>query len=170
MSHDTQDQFQKHLDKLDRDLSKFDLPAEDSINLEIPPITKSSLNQSLPFPNSTNPKIFSQLPTLSPSPMPSPNHPYHVLEPTLSPLNTPTEKSNLADTTINLLPQPTWKRIPRADSKLATSKTEVLGLKRAATHSSHQSELSNMKHVVSQLDMDNTEILAEASSQPCQKQ
>lgn len=85
MPHDTQNQFQKHLDELDHDLSKFDLPAKDSINQKIPPIIKSSPNHSLPFSTSTHPKIFSQLPTLSPSPTTSPTHPYHIPEPTLPP-------------------------------------------------------------------------------------
>lgn len=173
MPHATHDQFQKHLDELDCDLSKFDLPIEDSINQQNPPITKSSPNQIVPFPNFSNPKILSHSPSLSPSSTISPIHSYHVPEPTLPTLNTPTsekstifptEKPNLTDTTINPLPQPTWKRIPKADSKFTSGKTEVLGQKRAATHSFHQTKLPNKKHVVSQVNMDNTEIFAKAGS------
>ncbi|XP_030949608.1 extensin-like [Quercus lobata] len=64
----------------------------------------------------------------------------------------------------------TWKRIPRPGTHETQIKTEPVGQKRAAPHQAHQSELSSKKYLVSQIDNESIVILAEAGSQPCQKQ
>ena len=64
----------------------------------------------------------------------------------------------------------TWKRTPRIGTQGASIKNEPLGKKRAAPHHAHQSELPSKKYLVSQIDIENILILAEAGSQPCQEQ
>ena len=63
-----------------------------------------------------------------------------------------------------------WNRIPRQHREGDTIMEGTVGQKRSIIEGGDHSELPRKKQLVSQNDKENKLILAEAGSQPCQKQ
>ena len=101
----------------------------------------------------TSPLSHTQVST--PTPSPSPNtHTTHKLA-TSSPTSNP---------------PPTWKRIPRAAVEHASKEKVVSGMKRTLPRTQQQFELPKKRHMVSEIDEENIQILAEVGVQPLQEQ
>ena len=100
----------------------------------------------------------------------SPLNPTQNSNPTLSPSPNIHTTIKLATSSPTPKPSPTWKRIPRAAVEHKSTEKVVKGTERALPNTQQQSELPKKRHVVSQTDEENIQILAEAGVQPRQEQ
>ena len=144
------DTFQRDIDDIDRDLSRFDLPLAEIKSHEILSENNSPSTSSHNIPKPQHPNITSKPPTMPPTP------------PTLL-----FDISNLKVSPQNKVNPTTWKRIPRIGGDATLDTTEILGQKRPASNLTSHVVLPNKKIVVSHIGKENVQILVEAVYQPC---
>ncbi|XP_023917240.1 uncharacterized protein LOC112028778 [Quercus suber] len=133
-------------------------------------------------PTKTNTLSTTNIPKLTPSSsdIPKPHNPHHtsnhstpntlttstVPKPSLPSSDIP----NLTPPSSNAPSRPTWKRILRAEMEQKPCQAATCGTKRVLPDDIQQSELPKRRFVVSQVDEEQIQILAESGVQPCQKQ
>ena len=192
-----EDSFEKHIEDIDRDLRKFDLPTPNGANTHLPDTLKPPIPDTRSPNTPHNPHHAPKRPTnLTPEDhkphqtfdQPNPNtlttpHGHNPQQTTNQPIpNTLTTKDdhdlnpsapdspNLTPTSSNTTNRPTWKRMPRAEVEQKPCQLASCGTKRTLPDYKHQSELPKRRAVVSQVDEVELQILAKAGPQPCQEQ
>lgn len=134
----SENQFKNHIEDIDRELLKFDLP-----------LKNKEANTTLPD-NHT----FSNPDKHPPPGLQSPTSP-QILNLTLSTTFTHPTTPNPATSSPNPNPQATWKHITRAVVEHTSREVVVSGMKRTLPNAHHQFELPNKRYVVSQFDGEN---------------
>lgn len=126
----SEDLFEKHIEEIDCELRKFELPIGDDHGYDMPSNTSTSLHSiCTPISMHTNP---SQIPNPTPPPP-------TILEDISKPTNFPEDSAPLS----------TWKCIPRADKVVTKNQKTVVGLKRTNPNHTSHFDLPNKKIVVS---------------------
>ena len=125
------DTFQRDIDNIDRDLSRFDLPLAENKSHEILSKNKSPSTLSHNIPKPQHPNIPSKPPTTPPT------------LPTLL-----FDISNLKVSPQNKVNPTTWKLIPRTGGDATLDTTEILEKKRPTSNPTNHALLRNKKIVV----------------------
>ena len=163
--------FDIHTEEIDRDLRKFDLPSSNNDTSTLSNKLKTPLTDThtpnIPQPHNpyhtSNPAPLNNLTTLD---VPNPTPPNTLTAPDVT-NQAPSSPAipNPTPPSLNTTSRPTWKRILKADVKQKTCQVASCGTKRALPYDKHQSELPIKRSVVSQVDEEQIQILAEAGSQ-----
>ena len=144
-SFNSEDAFEKHIEEIDRDLKKFELSTE-----IVDANTPLSDKHLTPLPNKhipDNPQSYN-----SPH-IPTPTLPHPIIS---------SDIPNPSPPPPNTTNKTTWKRILRADVEHNPSLVVSNGTKRAFPTNQQQTELPKKRSMVSQVDEENIQILAEA--------
>ena len=119
-----QDLFEKHIEEIDCELGKFELPIEADHEQDMPGNTSTHIcSINAPISMHTNPL---QIPNPTPSPP-------IILDENLKHHNSPEDTAPLS----------TWKRIPKVDKPVIRSQSVVVELKRTSTSYTSHSDLPN---------------------------